>query len=352
MNRTAVIYALASAVLFGISTPAAKALLGSVHTVVLAGLFYCGAGCGVAVLRRLGAIGRTNAHAAEVTLGRSDIPWLAGAIICGGIVGPLLLMLGLAQTDAAAASLLLTLEGAATALIAWIVFRENVDIRVGVGMACLVSGVAILSWSGTPTIERVVGPLAIVGACIAWGVDNNLTRKVSLSDPLQIVQIKGLVAGPVNVALGLWAGNSLPATPTLFITLGVGFVGYGISLALFVLALRHLGSARTSAYFSTAPFFGAFAAVIALGEPVTVGLLAAGGFMGLGVWLHLTERHAHEHLHDEMVHAHPHVHDEHHRHEHSPSDPPGEPHTHTHRHPRLTHAHPHVPDMHHLHRHG
>jgi drug/metabolite transporter (DMT)-like permease len=209
----------------------------------------------------------------------------------------------------------------------------------------------ILSWSRTPTIERIMGPLAIVGACIAWGLDNNLTRKVSLSDPLQIVQYKGLVAGPVNVMIGLWAGSSLPQAPALLIAMVVGFVGYGISLALFVRALRHLGSARTSAYFSTAPFFGALAAIVALGEPVTANLLVGGGLMGLGVWLHLTERHEHQHVHDEMAHAHPHVHDEHHRHEHSASDPPGEPHTHAHRHARLSHAHPHVPDMHHLHRH-
>jgi multidrug transporter EmrE-like cation transporter len=189
-------------------------------------------------------------------------------------------MVGLTQTGAATASLLLTLEGAATALIAWIVFRENVNMRVGVGMLCLVAGVAFLSWSGTPTIERLAGPLAIVGACAAWGLDNNLTRKVSLSDPLQIVQYKGLVAGPVNIAFGLWAGGALPAISTALIAAGVGFVGYGISLVLFVLALRHLGSARTSAYFSTAPFFGAIAAVAALGEPVTVGLLAAGALMG------------------------------------------------------------------------
>jgi drug/metabolite transporter (DMT)-like permease len=351
MNRTAVLYALASALLFGISTPAAKVLLGSVHPALLAGVFYCGAGCGVAMMRRLGATRLAGAHAAEVAVGRRDLPWLAGAIACGGVVGPLLLMAGLTQTGAATASLLLTLEGAATALIAWIVFHENVNMRVGLGMICLVAGVAFLSWSGIPTIERLAGPLAIVAACIAWGLDNNLTRKVSLSDPLQIVQYKGLVAGPVNVVLGLWAGGALPTISTTLIAAGVGFVGYGISLVLFVLALRHLGGARTSAYFSTAPFFGAIASVIALGEPVTAGLLAAGALMGLGVWLHLTERHEHEHVHDEMLHAHPHVHDEHHRHAHGASDPPGEPHTHVHRHGKLTHVHPHVPDMHHLHRH-
>jgi hypothetical protein len=131
----------------------------------------------------------------------------------------------------------------------------------------------------------------------------------------------------------------------------VGFLGYGVSLALFVLALRHLGTARTGAYFSTAPFVGAIVAVIALGEPVTVTLMAAAVLMAAGVWLHVTEHHEHEHVHEPLMHAHAHVHDEHHQHRHGPEDPPGEPHTHPHRHGGLRHTHPHVPDMHHQHRH-
>jgi len=351
MNRSAIFYALASAALFGLSTPAAKVLLGSIHPAVLAGLFYCGAGVGVALLRRLGMriLGRRDAR--EAALGKRDFPWLAGAIVAGGIVGPLLLMFGLTQTDSATASLLLTVEGAATALLAWFLFRENFDHRVALGMVCLVVGAAILSWSGSPTIENLIGPLAIVGACLAWGLDNNLTRRVSLSDPLQIVEIKGLVAGPINLALGLWAKGSFPPASPLFIAMLIGFVGYGLSLVLFVLALRHLGAARTGAYFSTAPFLGAAAAVIALGEPVTVGLLTAGTVMGFGVWLHLTEHHEHKHVHEPTLHTHPHIHDEHHRHEHDDSDPPGESHSHSHTHGPLSHAHPHAPDMHHLHRH-
>lgn len=351
MNRTAVWYALASAALFGISTPAAKVLLGTMHPAVLAGLFYCGAGIGVALLRRLGASRLAHAGAAEPALTRRDIPWLAAAIVCGGLIGPLLLMVGLARTEATTASLLLTFEGAATALLAWFIFQENVNRRVALGMACLVAGAILLSWSGAPTLNSVAGPPAIVGACVAWGLDNNFTRKVSLSDPLQIVQWKGLTAGPVNLALGLWAGGSLPAVAPSLIALIVGFISYGVSLVLFVLALRHLGTARTGAYFSTAPFLGAVAAVAALGEPVSVQLLAAGAIMGLGVWLHLTERHEHVHVHEEMAHTHPHVHDQHHQHEHAGSEPPGEPHTHFHRHGRLTHSHPHAPDMHHTHRH-
>jgi drug/metabolite transporter (DMT)-like permease len=260
-------------------------------------------------------------------------------------------MVGLQQTDASAASLLLTLEGVATALMAWFIFHENFDRRIALGMACLVAGAIVLSWSGRPELSGLLGPLAIVGACLAWGLDNNLTRKVSLSDPLQIVELKGLIAGPVNLALGLAVGGHLPSLSVGTLAGLVGFVGYGVSLVLFVYALRHLGTARTGAYFATAPFLGALAALVLLREPLTVQLLAAGLLMGVGVWLHLTEHHEHEHVHTPMEHAHPHVHDEHHQHEHSPDDPPGEPHTHTHRHGRLRHSHPHVPDMHHQHKH-
>jgi drug/metabolite transporter (DMT)-like permease len=347
MNRHAVLLALLSAALFGVSTPAAKALLGSVEPAVLAGLLYCGAGLGVAVLRRLAQ----PAGHAEAPLGRHDWPWLAGAIVSGGIVGPVLLMLGLARTDAATASLLLTLEGVATALLAWFVFHENFDRRIALGMGCLVAGAIALSWSGSPTWSGLAGPLAIAGACIAWGLDNNLTRKVSLSDPLQIVELKGLIAGPANLALGLWAGGHLPAASSMAASGLVGFLGYGVSLALFVVSLRHLGTARTGAYFSTAPFLGALAALVILREPVTPQLVAAGLLMALGVWLHLTEMHEHVHEHDAMEHAHAHVHDEHHQHAHAPGDPAGEPHTHVHRHARQWHRHAHVPDMHHTHRH-
>lgn len=218
-------------------------------------------------------------------------------------------------------------------------------------MGCLIAGAAMLAWTGTPTAANVIGPLLIVAACIMWGFDNNLTRKVSLSDPLQIVEIKGLVAGPINLALGFWAGGALPDLSSSLIAMAVGFVGYGLSLVLFVTALRHLGTARTSGYFATAPFLGAITAVIALGEPVTVQLLAAGALMAVGVWLHLTERHEHEHLHEPMVHSHPHTHDAHHQHEHSGSEPAIEPHTHIHEHGQTKHTHPHVPDMHHVHRH-
>jgi drug/metabolite transporter (DMT)-like permease len=346
MNRHAVVLALLSAALFGVSTPAAKTLLGEISPTILAGLFYCGAGIGIAILRRA----RPNTGS-ETSLSRTELPWLAAAILSGGVVGPLLLMTGLSMTDAAAASLLLTLEGVATALMAWIIFRENFDTRVALGMICLVAGALVLSWTGQPTFSGLLGPLSIMGTCVAWGLDNNFTRKVSLSDPLQIVQFKGLIAGPFLLALGLLSGDRLPS-PTMAALAGiVGFLGYGISLALFVLALRQLGAARTGAYFSTAPFLGAIAAIAFLREPVTVQLLVAGFLMGAGVWLYLTEHHEHEHEHEPMEHTHAHFHDEHHQHDHLPGDPPSEPHAHTHRHSRMKHRHPHVPDMHHQHRH-
>lgn len=351
MNHHAVTLALLSAALFGMSTPAAKALLGAIDPSVLAGLLYLGAGLGVAVLRRAARAGFTDNSAAEAPLGRKDVPWLAGAIVAGGIAGPLLLMIGLARTDASSASLLLTLEGVATALLAWFVFHENFDRRIALGMALLVAGAGVLAWTGTPALSDYLGPLAIAGACLAWGIDNNLTRKVSLADPLQIVELKGLIAGPVNLAIGLWSGASLPPATAISAAGLVGFVGYGVSLALFVVALRHLGTARTGAYFSTSPFLGAVAAIIFLREPVTLQLVLAGALMATGVWLHLTETHEHEHDHEAMEHSHPHVHDAHHQHAHGPDDPSGEPHTHRHRHEAMRHRHPHVPDMHHTHRH-
>ncbi len=348
MNATAVVCALASAALFGLSTPLAKLLVSRVDPWMLAGLFYAGSGLGLALVR---LASRHRRGAAEAALGRADWPWLAAAILAGGIVGPIVLMTGVHATDAATASLLLTLEGVTTALIAWFVFHENFDRRIAVGMACIIAGAGLLAWRGEVRLGGIGGPLAIIGACCAWAADNNLTRKVSLADPVQIAMLKGLVAGPVTVALALSNGAALPDLGTAAAAAVVGFLGYGVSLVLFVLALRGLGTARTGAYFSTAPFLGAAAAVAFLGQPVSVHLLAAGVLMGIGVWLHLTERHAHEHEHGAMEHVHRHGHDAHHQHGHGPNDPAGEPHSHRHVHAPLRHVHAHVPDSHHHHSH-
>lgn len=350
MNYGAVFFALLSAALFGASTPAAKSLLGTVHPAILAGLLYCGAGIGIAIVRRIARVSGVSAPK-EAALRKGDARWLAGAIVSGGIAGPLLLMIGLSRTEATTASLLLTLEGVATALLAWFVFRENFDRRIAAGMALLVLGAIVLAWSGQPTFSSLAGPAAIAGACLAWGLDNNLTRNVSLADPLQIVEWKGLVAGPANLLIGLWAGGVLPTPEAMAFAGLVGFLGYGVSLALFVVALRHLGTARTGAYFSTAPFIGAVAAIVILREPLTFQIVFAGVLMAAGLWFHLTEHHEHAHEHHPLDHNHAHIHDEHHRHAHGPDDPLGEPHSHAHSHALMQHAHPHTPDMHHTHRH-
>jgi drug/metabolite transporter (DMT)-like permease len=338
--------ALASAVLFGASAPFAKLLLGSTDPQLLAGLLYLGAGVGLAISQ----VGRSvlGATASEAPLRRGDMPWLAAIIAFGGVIGPLLLVLGLARTSAASGSLLLNLEGLATMAIAWVVFRENVDRRLLFGAASILAGAFVLSWRGQG-LRIDGGGLLITAACLAWGVDNNLTRKLSSADPVVIALIKGLVAGGVNLTLALLLGARLPSFGAMSAALVVGFLGVGVSLVLFVLALRHLGSARTAAYFSLAPFLGAVIAIVLLSEPVTVQLIIAGALMAFGLWLHLTERHEHDHTHEAIEHEHRHVHDQHHQHAHEGTAT--EPHTHWHRHDGLRHRHAHYPDLHHRHEH-
>jgi drug/metabolite transporter (DMT)-like permease len=347
MIKTGILFALMSAILFGASTPFAKLLLGAVDPWTMAGLLYLGAGVGLAAVHL--SRGVLRLPAIEAPLRRSDLPWLALVIASGGVAGPLLLMFGLTRTNASGASLLLNLEGLATMGIAWVVFHENVDRRLLLGAFCILGGAALLSWQGQSSFQW--GAMLIAGACLCWGIDNNLTRKLSSADPVQIAMLKGLVAGAVNLLLAFANGAALPQVGILLAVCAVGFLGYGVSLALFVLGLRHLGAARTSAYFSLAPFVGAILAVAMLGEPLSVELLLAGGLMALGLWLHLAERHDHEHAHEPTEHEHRHHHDVHHQHEHGPNDPPGTPHTHWHRHSPLAHRHPHYPDLHHRHGH-
>lgn len=226
MNRSTVAYAFISAALFGVSTPAAKLLISTIHPAILAGLLYCGAGIGIGLLR-YARDSLSSAPGEGTAVRRADLPWLAAAIACGGVTGPILLMVGLVHTDAGSASLLLTLETATTALIAWFLFHENFDRRIAAGVVFIMAGAVVLAWSGAPTPASAIGPLAIVGACCAWGLDNNLTRKISLSDPLQIVEIKGLVAGPVSLALGVAAGGAVPPVSSALLAGVVGFLGYG-----------------------------------------------------------------------------------------------------------------------------
>ena len=345
MARPGVLPALGAALLFGAGTPLAKRLLQGSDPWVLAGLLYLGSGVGLGTWRLL-------RRAPRVRLAAVEMLWFAAAVGFGGVLGPVLLMRGLAGMHASGAALLLNAESVFTALLAWFVFRENFDRRIALGMLAIVAGAVLLSGGGGArwTSSDLTPAMLVLGACLAWGIDNNLTRKVSGADSTWIACIKGLVAGSVNLALALGAGARLPGLALGGAAMLLGLLAYGVSLSLFVVALRDLGSARTGAYFSVAPFFGALLAVL-MGDPVTLPLVGAAVLMGLGVWLHLTERHEHLHTHDVMEHEHEHVHDEHHRHEHAAAMPAGERHTHWHRHDAMTHSHAHAPDLHHRHEH-
>jgi drug/metabolite transporter (DMT)-like permease len=346
-----VIHALLAAVLFGASTPLAKTLTGAVAPVMLAGLLYLGSGLGLMIWFVVRAATARNTHDAPARLRMPDLPWLAGAILAGGIAGPVLLMTGLALTPASSASLLLNMEGVFTAMLAWFAFKENFDRRIFVGMLLIVAAGILLSWEQLPALGAPWGALAILGACLCWAIDNNLTRKVSASDAVQIAGLKGLIAGGVNVAIACWLGFALPALG-LIVTAGViGFAGYGLSLVFFVLALRHLGTARTGAYFSAAPFTGAVIALLLFGESPGVLFWLAAALMAAGIWLHLTETHFHTHEHPPLTHHHAHSHDLHHQHAHDFAWDGKEPHSHPHQHPAMTHAYAHYPDIHHRHSH-
>ncbi|MBH1967617.1 MAG: DMT family transporter [Pseudomonadales bacterium] len=343
LRQSGVLAALGAAVLFGAGTPLAKLLLDSVSPWLLAGLLYLGSGLGLTLYRVL-------SRAPAVRLPRHEALWFAGAIAAGGVAGPVLLMVGLTGMPASGASLLLNAEGVFTALLAWFAFKENFDRRIALGMVAIVAGALVLSWPTEASFSGLWPALAVLGACFAWGIDNNLTRKVSLTDATWIASVKGLVAGSVNLVLAFGAGATLPPLPNLAGALVLGFLAYGVSLALFVIGLRHLGTARTGAYFCVAPFLGTLLAV-AMGDPVTLPLLIAGSLMAVGIWLHLTERHEHEHRHQPMEHNHEHAHDEHHQHDHDEPVAPGTKHQHWHRHEPMKHTHLHFPDAHHRHEH-
>ena len=364
--RRGIVEALLAAALFGASTPFAKLLTARLTPTLLAGLLYAGSGVGLCawlLLRRLlhqrqSLQQRQGDQVAR--LGRADVGWLAGAILAGGVAGPLLLLWGLGRMPASNAALLLNLEGVLTALLAWFVFHENFDRRLLLGMAAIVGAGVLLSWQEGPHGALAPGALAILGACACWALDNNLTRKVAAGDAVQIAACKGIAAGSVNLVLAWSLGSASPALTDVLSAGLLGFFGYGLSLVLFVRALRQLGTARTGAYFSLAPFAGAAIAIVFLHDDTGAVFWLAAALMGVGLWLHLSERHGHWHRHDKQFHTHEHVHgtpldtdpaDPHHEHTHDFVWDGSSPHSHAHAHPEMAHTHPHFPDIHHRHRH-
>lgn len=343
-------YGLTAALLFGLSMPLAKQLLADIQPFLLAGLLYMGAGLGLAAWKIGASIFKRN-PAREARITRANLPTLTSAILFGGIIAELLLMYGLDRIPASEASLLLNLEGAFAAAIAWVVFREHANKQVVLGMVLLTAGALVLSIGTNWQIHITLPVLCVVAACLCWGLDNNLTRKISHLDPTTITMTKGLVAGVVNVSIGLAAGGSIPNLNLLAASLLIGLLSYGVSLILYILALREIGTARSSAYFSAAPFIGAIASIIYLHEPIEISLTIGGLLMAAGIYLHLTENHDHLHHHDRLEHNHAHVHDAHHQHAHNNDEVDGEPHAHFHSHESMTHDHPHQPDIHHQHKH-
>lgn len=315
-----ILSALAAAFLFGIGTPVAKLLLGPADPWLLAGLLYLGSGLCLALWRLL-------RRAGPVHFGSGETKWLVGAILAGGVIAPVLLMWGLSRMPASGVALLLNAEGVLTALLAWFMFHENFDRRIAIGMAMIVAGAVVLTGSKDAGFDSVPPVLAVLGACLGWAIDNNLTRKVALADATFIAMVKGLAAGTTNVVIAWLLGATLPSA----------FV------------LMSAGAARTGAYFSTAPFVGALVAIPLLGEPVSSQFMVAAAFMAGGVWLHLTERHEHFHSHEMVEHEHEHTHDDHHPHAHE--EPVTGAHAHRHRHAPLAHSHSHYPDAHHRHHH-
>ena len=345
--------ALAAALLFGASTPLAKLLIGDVAPLLLAGLLYLGSGTGLTLLLLIRYWRQKNGAAAaeSIRIPKAELPWLLGAILFGGVFAPALLMFGLAETSAASASLLLNVEGVLTAVIAWWVFKENTDRQIVLGMGVIVLGGVLLSWQpGGVTFSS--GAWLILGACLCWALDNNLTRRVSTNDAMLVAGLKGLLAGASNTALALSSGAAIPSMAALGSSLLLGFFGYGLSLTLFVVALRNLGTARTGAYFSVAPLFGVVISLALWPDLPGPMFWLAAGLMAMGIWLHIRERHAHPHTHQPIEHSHQHRHDAHHQHQHEFLSRDTRLHAHPHRHDVLTHEHPHYPDIHHRHLHS
>jgi drug/metabolite transporter (DMT)-like permease len=307
---------------------------------VLAGLLYAGSGIGLSLLsllRRAAVVRR------EARLSAVDLPWLAGSVVAGGVAAPILLMVSLRVTPAATASLLLNFEAVATAALAMLIFREAIGRRVWAAIGLITLGCMLLAVNLSAGYGISAGALGVIGACVLWGIDNNLTNKISSKDPLAIGIIKGLGAGSFTLAMALLLGRPLPGPTASLAALCLGAISYGISIALFILASRGLGAARTSAWFGAAPFAGAVLSLLVFREFPGLQFLAALPLMAGGALLLFGEKHEHRHVHMPLEHEHYYVADEHH-----PFKTEG---TCWHRHDETRHSHPHRPDIHHRHEH-
>lgn len=346
------IQAILAALLFGISAPLSKVLLGNIDPVPLASLLYLGSGTGLFLYQLIKRF--TGKHAeAEASLSRKDLPWLTGAIVFGGVIAPIILMISLQRTPASTASLLLNFESVATTFIAWVIFKENIGRRVGFAVGLITLSSVLLSWDFSNQWGLSIGALGVIFACICWGIDNNFTRNISAKNPFSIVTVKGIGAGLFSLILSVLLDSPMPDFKIILCAMLLGFFSYGLSIVLFVLAMRSLGSARTSAFFGTAPFIGAVVSFLIYKSPPDVMFMAAMPIMILGAVLLLRDQHGHKHFHEQVTHEHKHAHtDGHHNHLHeNTGDSTNTTHSHVHEHEILEHTHEHAPDIHHRHNH-
>jgi drug/metabolite transporter (DMT)-like permease len=344
-----IIQGLLAAFLFGASAPISKLLLADISPVFLAALLYLGSGLGLLGIKSLTVMGHQENQ--EARLAGSDWLWLAGAIVCGGVIAPILLMVSLTKTPAATASLLLNFEGVSTTLLAAIIFKESISRHAWWAIGLITLASILLSTDFTKQWGFSLSALGVLVACLMWGVDNNLTRNISAKDPLASVAVKGLGAGMVSLLIALALGNPFPRLGSILLALLLGFLSYGLSIFLFVHAMRGLGAGRTSALFGTAPLAGILLSIIIFRENPGIFFLFALVIMASGAYILIKEDHSHEHLHDEFVHDHRHAHlDGHHVHEHAAGSA-NQSHSHIHIHDSLKHTHDHAPDLHHRHSH-
>ncbi len=341
VNFSFVIQALLAALFFGASAPISKLLLGDVSPVLMAAFLYLGSGTGISLIK---LYQRLTSNQKEAGIKSPDVIWLAGAIISGGILAPIILMISLKNTPASTASLLLNFEGVGTTLIALFFFRESISRRALAAIFAITLASIFLSTNFQGGFSFSLGALGILLACFLWGVDNNFTRNISAKDPLTIVAWKGLVAGTFSLILGLFLGQQVPALTTIFSILLLGFVSYGLSTMLFIYSMRGLGAARTSALYGTAPLAGVFLSILIFKDPITFLFGIATVLMVAGALMLANEEHAHFHIHMPVVHEHRHTHEEFHAH-----DEDEIVHSHEHEHSRTEHEHGHMPDIHHRH---
>ncbi len=346
------IIALIAALLFGASAPFAKVLLNEFKPLQLAGILYLGSGIGLLLIKMI-QIKVLNLKNEEAKIERKEIKWLAGAVVFGGIIAPIILMIGLNKTQASTASLLLNFEAVSTTIIAMVFFKEHIGKRLWIAILLITIASIILSLDLSGNWGISLGCIGIILACILWGIDNNFTRNISLKDPFAIVIIKGLVAGSFSIILSIKFGYVFPEIKKIVFGLLLGFFSYGFSLILFIKALRNLGSARTSAFFGFAPFLGTIISIIIFKDKQNVLFYISLPIMITGAYLLLKEEHTHKHIHEEILHEHLHNHnDGHHEHTHEIDEEiENGKHSHKHTHEKKEHSHEHLPDIHHRHQH-